>query len=660
MSADTARFSWYSASLVKEDNPSCSTINVHLGCIHVNGVKKRKIVDVSPPVERAGDREIKIQFYDGDCIEIAFADSARADKFERDLKTAMDKKHEKHSKHNSSQSVLPHTSELSLAPTSAMKHKKTPHGWDDFGAFSRSNNLPATTHSAKRASVTPDSQKSVHSVREVTPSAENMVQTRQLNGPSVERHEANRASVTPDANNASSDRKRRCIDNHVYTQAGTPEKSLQSYPMRRAAQPARSLLLVAPQRPAAPQSSAAYRGYRHSENFGLKNLGNTCYLNAVMQAFCSLREFVQALKEVSANLRGCELLRCSTEILSQMSSPGGVHAPLSPVKLRERIAVASPMFGASEQQDAHEFLLEYVNQLHDELLGARGTSPAEDAAQDNIAVPATQLYFDSEVQKRLVCTSCQRSRELSERFRDFSLDFVGPHSTDRCAVGDMLASYFADEGLDAKCEHCGHTGALMEKALVSPPRVLVLHLKRFVPNYQMRRYDKQHQRVDIPLQLDLTVCLGGAVPACAESSPASPFQVLPPGGRLPARPLAGGAMENSAGAMHTMPVADNDRGGESAPSTVPVQASVTQAGASQAAPLPGADGPLYKLRALVAHEGSSPRSGHYVCYSVSEAGVWRLHDDSVVSDLPGNDPTKGLGQKAYILFYVLQGQSMGS
>jgi len=28
--------------------------------------------------------------------------------------------------------------------------------------------------------------------------------------------------------------------------------------------------------------------------------------------------------------------------------------------------VASPMFGRNEQQDAHEFLLEYINQLHDD------------------------------------------------------------------------------------------------------------------------------------------------------------------------------------------------------------------------------------------------------------------------------------------------------
>ncbi|CAE8616954.1 unnamed protein product, partial [Polarella glacialis] len=67
-------------------------------------------------------------------------------------------------------------------------------------------------------------------------------------------------------------------------------------------------------------------------------------------------------------------------------------------------------------------------------------------------------------------------------------------------------------------------------------------------------------------------------------------------------------------------------------------------------------GPCYALRAIVSHEGSSPRSGHYVSYAQSESGAWRSYDDSLVRELPlGQEPQKQLGRKAYLLFYVLQG-----
>jgi len=71
----------------------------------------------------------------------------------------------------------------------------------------------------------------------------------------------------------------------------------------------------------------------------------------------------------------------------------------------------------------------------------------------------------------------------------------------------------------------------------------------------------------------------------------------------------------------------------------------------------GSSGPVYNLRSVVAHDGQSPYSGHYVCYAKSDKNAWRVFDDSMVRELPaGQDPTRSLGRKAYILFYVKQGK----
>ncbi|CAE8609800.1 unnamed protein product, partial [Polarella glacialis] len=180
-----------------------------------------------------------------------------------------------------------------------------------------------------------------------------------------------------EASGDSRDSKKRSIDSKVVTT--TPDKMGRfgnSGAMRRAPAP-RSSLLAAPfggARAAAPQDSSSYGGYRSSFSFGLQNLGNTCYLNAVTQALCSLREFVVDLSAMPQALPACEsgsLFTRTVEILKQMNTPGGTAGPLSPARLREQIALASPMFRGHGQQDAHEFLLEYVNQLHDELLVAR-------------------------------------------------------------------------------------------------------------------------------------------------------------------------------------------------------------------------------------------------------------------------------------------------
>lgn len=402
------------------------------------------------------------------------------------------------------------------------------------------------------------------------------------------------------------DEKRQKIDEHCGTLRTTPEKSRPVHLMRRAAPAhASSVLSLDPRSVAAQLHSAAYSGYRSAETFGLRNLGNTCYLNAIMQACGSLREFVADLCAMPDTMLPCKegkLFSCTVDILQQLATSSAARGPLNPGRLREQIAVASPMFGRNEQQDAHEFLLEYMNQLHDELLAARGqwlaAGGVDPVVAENFAM-ATHSHLDSELHKKLQCVKCQESRSIRERFRDFSLDFDGGEGSGSCTLASMLRAYFSPEELEATCEHCAGTVAHMEKALVSPPRTLVLHMKRFVPNLERQRYDKQHQSVNFPQRFDLQSCLKQTAP------------------RLPARPFA----------------QDTERG--------------EKEGAAPAL--------WYNLRALVSHDGPSPHSGHYVSYAQSDSGTWKLYDDSIVRDLgSAYDPQRELGRSAYILFYVLE------
>lgn len=378
--------------------------------------------------------------------------------------------------------------------------------------------------------------------------------------------------------------------------------------MRREPQPPSSVLQRRPSNP--PQDSSIYGGYRPSLAFGLQNLGNTCYLNAVTQAVSSLREFVDDLRSMPKQLpevTNGALFQRTVEILTRMQATNSLPVALSPAKLREQIAIAAPMFRGNGQQDAHEFFLEYMNQLHDELLRAHQAFEAKHGKGEE-HVLATQSHFDALVERQLTCVQCGQARTVLERFRDFSLDFSG--STHAEQLPTMLRRYFQPELLEAKCEHCNAAEANLDTNLREAPRVLVLHLKRFVPDMEKQCYEKQHQAVDIPGMLDLGATLSG-----------NAVSASPP--RLPARPLAPLAV----------PAPES-------PETSPVKETTYSH-------------LRYGLRAIVAHEGASPRSGHYVCYAKSSSGPWFLYDDSRVTRLP-QEP-RDLGRKAYMLFYVLNG-----
>ena len=210
------------------------------------------------------------------------------------------------------------------------------------------------------------------------------------------------------------------------------------------------------------------------------------------------------------------------------------------------------------------------------------------------------------MKKSIVCCQCGHGSWKNDKFRDFSLDFC---ETGVQSLSRMICAYFADEFLDFRCVQCPATTARLEKHLMAPPRVLVLHLKRFMPNLRLQRYDKRHDEVDVPQQLDLHACLqasGCAVLAQVAESPA----------RGPARPLARATSEVAPECVIV----------PTAPAPSPARPSLARAKAGAEGSLAsaeGADDPLrlwYDLRSAVSHEGPSLNAGHFVTLAESSGG----------------------------------------
>jgi hypothetical protein len=96
---------------------------------------------------------------------------------------------------------------------------------------------------------------------------------------------------------------------------------------------------------------------------GLINLGNTCYLNAVIQSFAQLPTLRRALLEARDNKT--ELLGATQELLRDMWS--GKHTTLSPLRLKKAMDERDGFFLGPHQHDAHEFMRSLLNLLHEDL-----------------------------------------------------------------------------------------------------------------------------------------------------------------------------------------------------------------------------------------------------------------------------------------------------
>lgn len=660
-------------AVIKKDGEAEETFESHCGLLlstvflGAGKVQKFRKSIRGVPLSRGADGEFVFQF-PGETLTLFFHSPEAATTFEAQVHGVNNKKKLSPGPTQDAVNLLtavtsPRRTQLDQPRRKSVGHSQTHRGdfMDEFESLSardtlhvgRSRTMGATARRLDDRSPGPNKQLFPHGEdKEAQNPAERTPETRPVN-----------QETSVDA--AEYERKRKSLESRVVITDKTPEKRARfhTYSMhvasRRAPVVTRSTIYMEQRKRNIPQSSSHYQRYQ-TQTFGLKNLGNTCYLNAVMQALCSLREFVGDLRNMPEVVPTCskgDLFQSTVDILGQMSVATASSGPLSPDRLRERIALASPMFATADQQDAHEFLLEYVNQLHDELLAARikWLETAVGADAEEKATLTTQAFMDSEIQKRLVCEECGESREVSEHFRAHSLD-IRPGSA--CSLNNMLSGYLASESVVATCDHCKGKTARMEQRLALAPRVLVLHVKRFVPNLERRCYDKQNATIEVPSRLCLSSLLrevggwGEKLMPCTLQTSAPQKDVIAP--RLPARPLA---VSNGITEVSTRPLTVSETSSMDAVAT-PTFVEKVDAAAAAGGAEPLAPDLQYELRSVVAHEGSSPHSGHYVCYAKAETGVWRLYDDTQVRDFPQGQepPQRELGQKAYILFYVLRGQ----
>jgi Ubiquitin carboxyl-terminal hydrolase len=104
---------------------------------------------------------------------------------------------------------------------------------------------------------------------------------------------------------------------------------------------------------------------------GLRNLGNTCYLNSSLQLFFTLSDFFSSLVG-----RGGKLSQQLIEVSRQLrESP---LSSVSPRKIKDVMDDMTDRFSGYEQRDAHEFLSELIDRIHDEL-----TDDADLESEDN-------------------------------------------------------------------------------------------------------------------------------------------------------------------------------------------------------------------------------------------------------------------------------------
>ncbi|TPX56080.1 hypothetical protein PhCBS80983_g04802 [Powellomyces hirtus] len=386
---------------------------------------------------------------------------------------------------------------------------------------------------------------------------------------------------------------------------------------------------------------------------GCFNLGNTCFMNAILQAmihnpvlkfyFLSDQHSKSTCDKRDVNCMACHMDTVFQEFYN------GETKPFGPAAFLHAMWMSQKQMAGYSQQDAHEFFISLANEMHNNCSNHEGP--------DSECSCIIHQTFAGLLQSDVTCSSCNAVSTAHDPILDMSLELkrraikgangrkakgattadLPPHPADHgsadgspslktenglppavkngkskgrdpldtCTLTECLDRYTVPEKLEYNCGQCKESKEATKQISVKKlPPILSIQLKRFEHSAKSSSSSKIETVVRVPAELDMTPYTTRAIKL-----------------RSRLRPVSSGQRRTSKGP-----------------------------GSLDHTPMDGIPSHMYSLFAVISHTGKL-ETGHYTTYA-RERDKWFAFDDHNVTLAKQKDVLEGNG---YMCFYMRKG-----
>ena len=227
------------------------------------------------------------------------------------------------------------------------------------------------------------------------------------------------------------------------------------------------------------------------QRVGLVNMGNTCYINSVLQCLSRFDVFSKLVLELQS---GDDATRELQKTVAKLVRRGGRARYVDPKTLVEALQVC-----ASEQQDAHEFYRLLVDYL---------ATANEDAANNEEFKAGLRALLEGGVMYSTECLACGNVARRHETTNELTVPLAEGSSRTATLEACMDAVYQTPSKLDGEnqyeCPKCkGKQDAERKTRMGKLPDLLMVVVCRFVYDKKKQAKVKKTKALSFPRVLDM-------------------------------------------------------------------------------------------------------------------------------------------------------------